>query len=135
MRFKIHPGRFALCQLPAGRKPPDWVFTGGFHSVTVTPEEVSIICEQEAAPEGVKMQRDYILLGLEGPFDFNAIGILQSFLTPLAQVRIPIFAVSTYNTDFVLVHEEFEQRALDALKRGGYELVAAQIPLTTKVTK
>jgi len=135
MRFKIHPGRFALCQLPAGTKPPDWAFTGGFHSVTVTPEEVSIICDQAAAPEGVNTQRDYVLLEIEGPFDFNAIGILQSFLAPLAQARIPIFAVSTYNTDFVLVHEEFEQRALEALKRAGYELVAAQIPLTTKVTK
>jgi len=135
MRFKIHPGRFALCQLPAGTKVPAWAFTGVFHSVTVTPEEVSIICDQEAVPEGVKMQRDYILLGIEGPFDFNAIGILQSFLTPLAQVSIPIFAISTYNTDFVLLHEEFEQRALEALKRAGYELVAAQIPLTTKVTK
>jgi len=88
-----------------------------------------------AAPEGVNTQRDYVLLEIEGPFDFNAIGILQSFLAPLAEARIPIFAVSTYNTDFVLVHEEFEQRALEALKRAGYELVAAQIPLTTKVTK
>ena len=135
MRFKIHPGRFALCQLPAGTKAPAWAFTGGFHSVTATPEEVSIICDQQAVPEGVKTQQGYVLLEIEGPFDFNAIGILQSFLTPLAQERVPIFAVSTYNTDFVLVHEEFEQRALEALKRAGYELVAAQIPLTTKVTK
>ena len=125
MRFKIHPGRFALCQLPAGTKVPAWAFTGEFHSVTVTPEEVSIICDQEAVPEGVKMQRDYILLGIEGPFDFNAIGILQSFLAPLAQARIPIFAISTYNIDFVLLHEEFEQRALEALKRAGYEVVTA----------
>jgi hypothetical protein len=123
MRFKIHPGRFALCRLPAGTRPPDWAFTGAFHSVTAATEEVSIICDQKAVPEGVKMQRDYILLEIEGPFDFNAIGILQSFLTPLAQARIPIFAISTYNTDFVLVQEQFEQRALEALKQAGYERV------------
>jgi hypothetical protein len=125
MRFRIHSGRFALCQLPSGTLPPDWAYSGAFHSVTVTPEEVSIICAQNSVPQGVKMQRNYVLLEIEGPFDFNAIGILQSFLTPLAQARIPIFAVSTYNTDFVLVHEEFEPRALEALKLAGYELVAA----------
>lgn len=121
MRFKTHSGRFALCQLPGGTKAPAWAFAGGFHSVTVTAEEVSIICDQQVVPDGVKMQRDYILLEIEGPFDFDAIGILQAFLAPLAQARIPIFAISTYNTDFVLVQEEFEQRALEALKRAGYE--------------
>lgn len=125
MRFKTHSGRFALCQLPAGSGIPDWAFTGGFHSVTVTSEEVSIICDQQAVPKGVKTQRDYVLLEIEGPFDFNAIGILQAFLAPLAQARIPIFAISTYNTDFVLVQEEFEQRALESLKKAGYEPVAA----------
>lgn len=125
MRFRTHPGRFALCQLPAGTPAPEWAFAGGFHSVTVTPEEVSIICAQSSVSEGVKTQRGYVLLEIEGPFDFNAIGILRSFLTPLAQAQIPIFAVSTYNTDFVLVHEEFEQRALEALKQAGYEPVAA----------
>ena len=123
MRFKTQPGRFALCQLPAGAATPEWAFTGGFHSVTVTPGEVSIICDQRVVPQEVKQQRDYVLLEIEGPFDFNAIGILQSFLTPLAQARIPIFAISTYNTDFVLVQQEFEQSALEALTQAGYEEV------------
>jgi hypothetical protein len=124
MRFKIHTERFAICQLPPGTKPPDWAATGGFHSVTVAPGEVSIICGQSGVPEGVKAQRGFIGLEIEGPFDLNAIGVLQSFLQPLAQAQIPVFAVSTYNTDFVLVHEGFEGRALQALKQAGYELVS-----------
>jgi len=121
MRFKTLAEKLAICQLDAQSPLPSWAAAGGFHSVTVTPGEISIICAESAVPEGVKAQRGFIAFEIEGPFDFNAIGVLNSFLQPLAQAQVPIFAISTYNTDYILVHERHETRAREALRQAGHE--------------
>ena len=124
MRFKTCAGRFAICQLAPQSAIPRWATSGEFHSVTVTPAEVSIICAESAVPANVKAQRGFVAYEIEGPFDFDAIGVLESFLRPLAQARIPIFAISTYNTDTILVQEQFAARAGEALQQAGHEPVS-----------
>jgi len=124
MRFRIRPDKLAICQLAPQSPIPPWALTGEFHSVTVTPGEISIICAESAVPEGVQTQRGYVSFEIDGPFDLNSIGVLDSFLHPLAQVRVPVFAISTYNTDTILVHEQFEARARQALLQAGHELVS-----------
>jgi hypothetical protein len=124
MRFKTLAEKLAICQLDPQSPLPSWAAAGGLHSITVTPQEISIICAQSAVPEGVKAQRGFIAFEIEGPFDFNAIGVLESFLQPLAQTQIPIFAISTYNTDYILVNQQDEVRAREALRKAGHEPVA-----------
>jgi hypothetical protein len=63
-------------------------------------------------------------LKLEGPFPFSVTGILLSFIQPLSDNAIPIFAVSTFDTDYVLIQEEFSEKALSILQQAGHELKA-----------
>lgn len=125
MKFKTIPGRFAICQLPAVSPAPAWATstTGEFSSVTTTPEELSIVCAESVVPEGSKAQKNFVCFQLEGPFPLDSVGILRQFLEPLSSAGVPIFAVSTFNTDFVLVHAEKKDLALEVLKRAGHELV------------
>ncbi|MFI5106234.1 MAG: ACT domain-containing protein, partial [Terriglobales bacterium] len=125
--FKIIPGRFAICQLPAGSPVAAWATatlkTGGFSSVTASPEELSIVCEESAVAEGTKSQKDFVCFQLAGPFPLDSVGILREFLEPLSAAGVPIFAVSTFNTDFVLVPEAKKALALKALRQAGHDLL------------
>jgi hypothetical protein len=65
-------------------------------------------------------------LKLEGPFPFSQTGVLLSFIEPLSSNGIPIFAISTYDTDYVLIQEEFAGMALEMLQAAGHELAAPE---------
>jgi NAD+ diphosphatase len=98
------PGRFAVARLPAGAEVPPWAASGGaFVSVTRTADELSITCPQDAVPPDVRAERDLAALRVEGPLDFGLTGILAGLSAPLADAGIPVFAVATYDTDYLLV--------------------------------
>ena len=120
MKFKVLQDRFAICRLDPGPAVPDWAMTGTFFSVTRTADELSIICPETSVPEAVKAERGFHCVQLEGPFDFQSIGILESFLAPLAQAGVPVFAVSTYDTDCILIQAKHWERALSALSQAGH---------------
>ena len=114
-------GRFAVCRLDAGSTPPGWAFAAsGFVSVTRTPDEVSVVCEAAAAPEGVLAVRDWRCLRVEGQLDFALTGILASLAAPLAEAGVSIFVVNTYDTDYVFVREAALDRAVAALEAAGH---------------
>ena len=121
MTFKLCVGRYAICRLEAAAGLPSWAASGLFSSITRTPEELSIICEAARVPVEVKAEKGYCALQVVGPLDFEAVGIMESFLAPLAKARIPIFAVSTYDTDWILVHEKHLERAVSALAEAGHQ--------------
>jgi hypothetical protein len=97
------PGEYSIVRLGPAETVPAWAECGVFCSVTRTPEELSILVESAAVPGGLEMETGWQGLKLEGPFPFNAIGILSGILTPLAEAGISILAVSTYDTDYVFV--------------------------------
>jgi uncharacterized protein len=101
---------------------PEWALTACFASATRTVDETSIVCPAATVPQGVKAERDWICFRLEGPFAFSETGVLASLIDPLAERYVPIFAVSTYNTDYVFVQQEFADTALAALTGAGHEL-------------
>ncbi len=103
---------------------PAWATQGAFSSVTATTEELSVVCEESAVPEGTTAQKGFACLQLEGPFPLDSVGILHKFLGPLVRERIPIFAISTFNTDFILIHAERKKLALEVLQRAGNELIS-----------
>jgi hypothetical protein len=113
---------FTVCKFDQQSKIPDWLWTGSrqFISSTKTDEELSIVCDQSIIPEengAISIERDWRALKVEGPLDFSLTGILSSLLQPLAEQKISIFAVSTYNTDYILVKEANLICSIEALRK------------------
>jgi hypothetical protein len=123
LKFLIVPGQFAVSRLLPEAAIPQWAHSASFASITRTSDELSIVCLASSVPEEVKSERDWACLKLLGPFPFQETGILASFLDPCARAGIPIFAVSTFDTDYVLVKEADKERAQKALTDVGHELV------------
>lgn len=125
LRFSVVPGAFAVLRLPPDAEVPTAVLVPPFHSVTRTPAELSVVCPDEAAPEDAKAERGWAILALEGPFAFELTGILASILVPLAKAGVGIFALSTFDTDHVLVKHDRLDDALAALAAAGHERIGA----------
>jgi uncharacterized protein len=122
LKFSRLAGSFAICQLPASAEVPGWALQGSFFSVTRGADELSIVCPHGQVPSAeVRHENEWTCLKLEGPFPFSQTGILTSFVQPLSENAIPIFAVSTLDTDYVLVKEAWIERALEVLKEAGHE--------------
>jgi len=117
IRFRVHEGRWAVSKLASDAVVPAWVWGGGFASVTRTPEELSVVCREEHVPEGVQSETGWACLELAGPIPFEMTGVLHRFLAPLAKAGVPIFAMSTYDTDWVLVPGARLDAAVEALER------------------
>jgi hypothetical protein len=124
LKFRQLPGPYAIVRLAPDAPVPDWAKNGEFTSITHTTDELSIVCPTENLPPDVRSSHRWIGLKLKGPFPFSLTGVLQSFIAPLSYGRIPIFAISTYDTDYVLVPEQFLDEALDGLLHAGHELIA-----------
>lgn len=110
------PGEYAIVKLGPVEPVPAWVDCGVFCSVTRTPEELSLLVEAAAVPHGLEMEIGWRGLKLEGPFPFDAIGILAGILNPLAEAGISILAVSTFDTDYVFVKTEKFDETLQILE-------------------
>lgn len=115
-RFTVEEGSWAVARLGAAEPVPAWAESGAFSSVTRSRDELSVVCPESAVPEGIRFEGGWALLRLEGPFPFTAVGVLSSFLTPLARAGVSIVAVSTFDTDYVLVKRSDLGRAIPALE-------------------
>ena len=122
LKYSLVCGRLAVCRLPPESLSPALDSTGPFLCLTRTSDELSIVCMEEHVAEGAKAETGWVCFKLHGPFPFNQTGVLAGFINPLAEYRIPIFAISTFDTDYVLVKEEFLGMAMQALAAAGHEL-------------
>ena len=113
---------FAICRLRPDESIPSWALSGGFCSLTRTPDELSIVCAQELVPEGVEAVRGWKSLKVEGKLDFNLVGVLSSLASSLARVGVSTFVISTYETDYLLVKESDLDRAVAALRKAGHDI-------------
>lgn len=121
MKLKRIGAAFSVCKLAdASQAKTD----AGFFFLSRTDEEISLVCETAAVPESVLAREDgWRALRIEGTLDFSLIGILARISSILAENGVGIFAISTYNTDYILTKEENFPRALAALENAGYELL------------
>lgn len=124
LKFRQLPGRYAIVRLAPDAPIPDWATKGDFTSITRTADELSIVRPADNLPRNIDSLHHWIGLKLEGPFPFSQIGVLLSFIEPLSKNGIPIFAISTYDTDYVLVQEERSALAVGLLKRAGHEMIS-----------
>lgn len=120
LTLTVLPEKLAVCRLAADAPVPEWAGQGSFFAVTRTSDEVSIVVPQAQAPSDVRQEPDFRALKVAGPLDFSAVGVLASLTGPLAEAGISLFALSTFDTDYVLVRERDLPHALAALRAAGH---------------
>jgi len=115
-----------VVRYPAGTPVPAWAAGKVFFSVTSTEDELSVVCPAEWVPDGVgKVEPAWRCLKVEGPLDFALTGILASLAVPLAAAKVSIFAISTFDTDYILVKGAQLASAKEALRRAGFTFTSA----------
>lgn len=131
LRLQVLPGDYAVCRLHPDASLPVWAMQGEFWTVSRTHDELSILCATELVPDnfeaqsGGQLQKGWAALKLQGPFEFTLTGILTSVLNPLKEAGIGIFAISTFDTDYVLVAQAHLQATIEALRLAGHEVLSA----------
>lgn len=120
LELDLLEGTFAVCRLDADAALPGWVAGGPFVSVSRTADELSLVCLQGAVPEGVRCERGWRCLRVAGSLEFSLVGVLASLVAPLAKAGIPVLAVSTFDTDYLLVRETDLPGTVSALEEAGH---------------
>lgn len=102
---------------------PRWAARRGtLISVTLTPDEISIVCPAQIVPPDVQCDRGWVALRVEGPLPLTMTGVLASLLDPLAGADLPVFAVSTFDTDYVLVRKDHLAEVKMELEQFGHRI-------------
>ena len=114
LRLRLTDWRLAVLKFSPDATPPAWVFHNSvqFYSITRTPHELSIVCAEDDLPPSVEtnVERGWAAFELEGPIPFTTTGVISGLTTPLAAAGIPVFVLSTYDTDYVLVKATYVER-------------------------
>lgn len=121
IHLRVRPGTLAICRLGPDEAVPAWA-RGSFVSVTRTRDELSVVCDEAEVPGDGRAERGWRAFEVEGPLDFSLTGVLAGLTAPLATAAIPVFAVSTFDTDYLLVPGHRLSEAVDALRRAGFQL-------------
>jgi hypothetical protein len=122
LKLAVTSDSLAVCRLEAGASIPAWATAGQFFSVTKTADELSIVCAQSSVPADARCERGWRCLKVEGPLDFSLTGVMLSLCAPLASAGISLFAISTYDTDYLLVKGDDLERAILALTESGHQV-------------
>ncbi len=125
--FEFLPDRYAVCRLAADESLPQWALQNDigkqqFVSLTWTPDELSVVCRESLVPHNVKSEPDWICMRVAGKLDFSLVGILAKITKYLADAHISVFAVSTYETDYLLIKSAQWPLTLKTLSEAGYKV-------------
>jgi hypothetical protein len=123
MRLDVLSGEFAIVRLDPNVNIPAWAQPEQpteFLSITRTRDELSIVCESSQVPVELAAERGWRCLKVAGPLDFSLVGVLASLAEPLARAGIPIFSISTFDTDYLLVNAAKLEAAIAALESMGH---------------
>jgi hypothetical protein len=118
--------RLAACRLdplPPGESIPIWASSGEFFSVTQTEDELSVVCDEDLVPDGFPCEPGWRCLKVHGPLEFSMVGVLASLTGPLAEAGISIFAISTYDTDYLLMKGADLELAIAMLSQHGHRIL------------
>ena len=119
------PGLYAVCRLPADAPWPTWA-KGDLVSISRTADELSVVCAADCLSAEVRREEGWRCLRVDGVFDFSVVGVLASLTAPLAEAGVSVFAVSTFDTDYLLVKEVDFDRSCSVLRLHGHLLVLPQ---------
>ncbi len=119
-QLNILENHFTIHRFPANHEIPNQVYESQFYSISKTDEELSIVCNSTTQVNSEKSDTDWSCIKVEGPLNFSLTGILAKISTVLAKAEISIFAISTFDTDYILVKSEKLPFAKKALLKSGY---------------
>ncbi len=119
LHLDILPGDLMVCRLAPDAPIPDWA-AGTFTALTRTPDELSIVCAAAPLPDGVPVEGPFTALKVRGPLDFSMTGIVAELARTLADAAIPVFVISTFDTDYILVPRDRADATADALRAAGH---------------
>lgn len=114
---------FTIHSLPPESKVPEAVFSAPIYFMAKTYEEVSIVLPSNIDIASDDSEPDWLALEVIGPLDFTLTGILSNISTVLANEKISIFAISTFDTDYILVKSNTIDSAVDALRKNQYQVI------------
>ena len=117
LSLSILEDNFAVCRLAADEMIPVWALTGKFYSISKTHDELSIVCPEKEVPDYVKSEKGWRAIKVEAVLEFSQTGILASLAVPLAEAKISIFAISTFNTDYIFVKDNNLNKAIKVLNK------------------
>ncbi len=120
LNLEVLPDTFSICRLSPSEAIATWALASSFFSITKTSSELSIVCFEKEVPAGVMVERGWRAIKVKGRLDFSLTGILASLATPLANANISIFAISTFDTDYLLIKNADIERALRVLSDAGH---------------
>ncbi|MEO6088200.1 MAG: ACT domain-containing protein [Umezawaea sp.] len=124
----VRPGDYSVARLaPDAPVPAGLLEAAGLVSVTRTPDELSIVCPTGVVPASDTSDHGWRLLTVRGPLEFTLTGIMAALSGELAAAGVSLFALSTYDTDHLLVKDENLERAVLALSEAGHEVVQDQV--------
>ncbi len=122
MKLYVLDELYAIVRLEPDADLPVWLRGGHFWSATRTDSELSVVCREEDIPADPSAERGWCALELAGPLDFSLTGVVAALVTPLADAEVPIFILSTFETDYLPVRERDLQRPAEALTDAGHEV-------------
>ncbi len=128
LRLAPIEGDFSVCRLPTTLPVPEAMRGGPLSAVVRTAAELSVVCATDRVPRalraepGFREERGWAALAVRGPLDFALVGVLSSLTGALAGAGIPVFALSTHDTDVLLVKRDVLDRAKAALSAAGHRV-------------
>lgn len=120
LALSVLPQSFVICKLPADAPVPAWATQGKIFSITRTSEELSVVAEADVIPENLRGDMNWRAMKAHGPFAFSEVGVLAALVAPLAKAGISVFALSTFETDYLFTGEAHLQAAAAALRKAGH---------------
>ncbi len=120
--LEVQSNPLAITKLKSADLIPNWAQQSSFFSISRTPEELSIVCQQCHVPESIKSEKNWCALKVKGPLDFSLTGVLASLTQSLAEKGVSLFAISTLDTNYILVKSESLERAIAALEFEGHSV-------------
>ena len=124
LQLEIFPEPYAVCRLAPHAAAPTWA-RGGLVAITRTPDELSVICQQDKVPASTTATRGWRCLRVAGTLDFSLIGVIAGLTRVLATARISVLVTSTFDTDYLLIREPDLTQATTVLQAAGYPVAPA----------
>ena len=123
MKLELLDDTFTIHRLNSSAKIPDEVFGEVFFNIVKTKEELSIVCRNSLTLNSNRRSQEWSCIKVSGPLELNTIGILAKLSKVLADAHISIYAISTYDTDYILVKADKTTEAVSALKSAGFRFL------------
>lgn len=123
LKLQLLPNRYSVVRLGSDVPIPRWATQGPFFSITRSADELSVVVQESFVPTGEIAQHGWRMLKLHGPFAFSEVGVLASLVSPLADAKISLFAISTFDTDYLLVLSDVLDAAIATLEQSGHKIL------------